>query len=55
MVAKRQRRLTGMVTIMIAAFNLAWTLYAFVAICELLQWDFLTSARTVPGLLPCKT
>lgn len=55
MVAKRQKRLTGMVIIMIAAFNLAWTPYAFVALLEVFQWDFLPVAWTVPALLLCKT
>ena len=55
MVAARQKRLTRMVTIMIAAFNLAWTPYAFVAILKLLQRNFLPVTWTVPGLLLCKT
>ena len=55
MVAARQKRLTRMVTIMIAAFNLAWTPYAFVAILKVLQRNFFPVTWTVPGLLLCKT
>ena len=55
MVAARQKRLTRMVTIMIAAFNLAWTPYALVAVLKLLQRNFLPVTWTVPGLLLCKT
>ena len=55
MVAERQKRLTRMVTIMIAAFNLAWTPYAFVAILKVLQRNFFPVTWTVPGLLLCKT
>ena len=55
MVAKRQKRLTGMVIIMIAFFNVSWTPYAVVAFLELIQWIVLPTSVAIPGLLFCKT
>ena len=55
MVAKRQKRMTGMVVIMIVVFNLAWTPYAFVAILEIFQCDFLPTEVAITSFLLCKT
>ena len=54
MKAKREKRLTRMVIIMVLAFNASWTPYAIVCTLKLFNKNFISPSWTIPGLLLAK-
>ena len=52
--AKRERRLTRMVIIMILSFNACWTPYALVCTLKLFHRNFVSPTLSVPGLILAK-
>ena len=52
--AKREKRLTRMVIIMVLAFNASWTPYAIVCTLKLFNKNFIAPSWTIPGLLLAK-
>ena len=51
---KREKRVTLMVLLMIIAFNISWSPYAFVCTLKLIDKNFVPDAWAVPGLLLAK-
>ena len=51
---KREKRLNRMIILMILAFNVSWTPYAFVCTLKLFHHNFVPDAWAVPGLLLAK-
>lgn len=51
---KQEKRITRMVCLMILAFNISWTPYAFVCTLKLLHHNFVSDTWAVPGLLLAK-
>ena len=51
---KREKRVTLMVLLMIIAFNISWSPYAFVCTLKLIDKNFVPDSWAVPGLLLAK-
>ena len=51
---KKEKRIEKMVFWMIMAFNISWLPYAFGCTLKLFQFNFISEAWTVPGLLLAK-
>ena len=51
---KQEKRLNRMIILMILAFNISWTPYAFVCTLKLVHHNFVSDAWAVPGLLLAK-
>ena len=51
---KQEKRITRMIILMILAFNICWTPYAFVCTLKLVHQNFVSDAWAVPGLLLAK-
>ena len=49
-VARRQKRITRMVILMILAFNISWAPYAFISLMELLRLNLVTPLWSFPSL-----
>ena len=53
--AKREKRLTRMLVLMVVAFNVSWSPYALVCFLKVVHHNFVSPTMAVPGLLFAKT
>ena len=53
-IAKRQKKVTRMIMLIIFAFNFCWTPFAIICILKLFQVNFVTPVWTLPPFLLAK-